>query len=166
MNKACQTRLRQGWFSVPPGKTILSHLGSFLYLWGTFFMVQYVCVCVHAILHQGEIPSLVPGAWGPMFVVWKQLHLSERTLGTIQSLLSSAWILSGKQEISQTPRPAEITTTTPCIWPRCLWNLDEWATALLMGAKTYTAKRRDGTSISSHWMMANAVSFPTLTGSC
>ena len=34
-----------------------------------------VYVCVHTILHQREIPSLVPEAWGPMFVaVWKQLH--------------------------------------------------------------------------------------------
>lgn len=44
MNKACQTRPRPGWFSAPPGNTILCHLGSFFYLWGIFFMFQYVCV--------------------------------------------------------------------------------------------------------------------------
>lgn len=118
MTWAQEPRLRQGWFNVSPGNTILSYLEAFLYPWGIFFMFQYVfmCVfvCVHAILHQREIPSLVPEAWGPMFVViWKELHLSGITLWTIQSFLSSAWIMNGKQETSQTPRLAEMTTTTP-----------------------------------------------------
>lgn len=118
-------------YAVPPGGLALS-VRHILYV----PVCVYVFVCAHAILHQREIPSLVPEAWGPVFVViWKQLHLPEITLGTIQSFLSSAWIMNGKPEISQTPRPAEITTNNPYFWPRCLWHPDEEGNSSVDGEK-------------------------------
>lgn len=73
-------------YAVPSGGLSLS-VGHILYV----LVGVYVCMCAHnsspgreISLRQREIPSFIPEASGPMFVViLKQLHLSEITLGTI-----------------------------------------------------------------------------------
>lgn len=143
-------------YAVPSGDFSLC-VGYILYIPHVFV---WGFLCVHTILYQREIPSLVLEAWGPVFVVdwnsficlklhWRQpkfvfcMHHGWKTGNYINS------------------RPAEITTTTPHFWPCCLWHPDEKGNSSVTGEEPFTAKKRDETSISSHQMVVNIISFPS-----
>lgn len=128
MNHECWSALRQGWFYVSSGHTMMSHLGVFLCLWGIVFMF-HVCLC-------GVLCARTQFFTKGKFLPWSLKPEVQCLL--LFEIVSFVWNNTGdnpelvlcmdhgwKTGDYINSRPTEITTITPYFWLCCLWHPDE-----------------------------------------
>lgn len=124
-----QDKTRTRMFQCSPGNTMLSHTEVFCYLWGIFFMFQYMfmslCVCVrnpspkeNSFLDPWSLSSSVCG-------FLKAVAFVRNNTGDNRVLLIPCMAYEWKIGDFTDSKASRDHQTTPYFWPWCLWLLDE-----------------------------------------